>query len=266
MISALTIKIGGAHLAGSGLKTQSALRAGAAARGAQRASGASPEDPPSPRARAALAPPAEPGAGGIASGGARPEASSPRPVREPAERREPSPRVCAELDFDRLYGEHFDFVWRSARRLGVREPWVDDVVQEIFLTVHRRLSGFEGRSSIKTWIFGITRRVVADHRKKALRRPTQPLRGEGPASGAVGPQEGAARHEAARLLHALLERMEASRREIFVLSELEQMSAPEIAEALGLNLNTVYSRIRVARRDFEAALERHRARDGRMRP
>src|SRR5258708_39968771 len=66
--------------------------------------------------------------------------------------------------FERLYETHFSFVWRSARRLGTPLSNLDDVVQEIFVVVHRRLGAFEGRSSIKTWLFGILADVVRAHR------------------------------------------------------------------------------------------------------
>ena len=78
-----------------------------------------------------------------------------------------------------------------------------------------------------------------------------------------GPHELAARSEGRRVLEHLLDALDDDKREVFVLAELEQMSAPEIAEALEMNLNTVYSRLRVARQEFDEALARHRARDGR---
>src|ERR1700730_7073255 len=70
--------------------------------------------------------------------------------------------------FAQLYESQFSFVWRSARRLGTPEASIDDVVQEIFLVAHRKLPQFEGRSSIKTWVFGIVINVVRTHRR-ALR-------------------------------------------------------------------------------------------------
>src|SRR5262245_51753387 len=79
------------------------------------------------------------------------------------------------LTLAEVYETQFDFVWRSARRLGVASLHVDDVVQEVFLVVFRRLAEFEGRSSLKTWLFGITRRVVRDHRRSARRKPAEPL-------------------------------------------------------------------------------------------
>jgi RNA polymerase sigma-70 factor, ECF subfamily len=172
------------------------------------------------------------------------------------------------LAFEEVYEEHFDFVWRSARRLGVHEGAVDDVVQETFLVVHRRLAEFEGRSTVKTWLFGILLRVARDHRRHTRRKAPHSIRPEGPtdpetlsAGAEQGPHERAAKTEAVKTLHAILDELDDDKREVFVLAELEQMTAPEMADALGVNLNTIYSRLRAARHEFEQAVARHRARD-----
>lgn len=166
------------------------------------------------------------------------------------------------LSFSDVYHAHFPFVWRSAKRLGLRDASLDDAVQEVFVVVHRRLADFEGRSSLKTWLFGITLRVVRDHRRSARRRDAGSAI-DPDALHATGstPAECAEKAEAVRLLHALLDELDDERREIFVMSELEQMPMPEIAEALGMNVNTAYARLRASRQDFEQALARHRARD-----
>jgi RNA polymerase sigma-70 factor (ECF subfamily) len=163
--------------------------------------------------------------------------------------------------FEVLYEQHFDFMWRSLRRLGVPDAQLDDAVQDVFLVVHRRLGEFEGRSTVKTWLFGIALRVASVHRRAAARRPTEPLPEE-PSDLGAQPLADALTEaaEAARLLHRLLDCLDEDRRAVFVLAELEQMTAPEISTALGVNLNTVYSRLRLARRDFDVALARHRAR------
>src|SRR5689334_7613751 len=75
--------------------------------------------------------------------------------------------MSAESDFRALYDAHFDFVWRSLRRLGVREPDVLDLAQKVFLTAHLKLAEFEGRSRITTWLFAICQRVASDHRRSA---------------------------------------------------------------------------------------------------
>lgn len=172
----------------------------------------------------------------------------------------PEPTQARALTLAEVYEAHFDFVWRSARRLGVASLHVDDVVQEVFLVVHRRLADFEGRSSLKTWLFAITRRLVRDHRRSARRKPVEPFGAIEPAD--LGPSVDVrmARDEEARLLHAMLDELDDDKREVFVLAELEQMSGPEIADALQVNLNTVYARLRAARASFEQAVIRHQAR------
>jgi RNA polymerase sigma-70 factor, ECF subfamily len=171
--------------------------------------------------------------------------------------------------FDEVYGEHFPFVWRSVRRLGVNPSAVDDVVQEIFLVVHRRMAEFEARATMKTWLFGIVLRVVRQHRRTLRRKPAQ-LGGMANVDPEVdrvhdeserGPHERAAEREAVQTLHAILDELDDEKREVFVLAELEEMTVPEIAQAVETNVNTVYSRLRAARRDFDQAVLRHRARD-----
>jgi RNA polymerase sigma-70 factor (ECF subfamily) len=165
--------------------------------------------------------------------------------------------------FDDVYRDHFAFVWRSAKRLGARDASLDDVVQEVFVIVHRRLAAFEGRSSLKTWLFGITLRVVRDHRRSLGRKNREAgemdpdtLRATTP-----GPSESIERTEAVRLLYALLDEMDDERREVFVMAELEQMTMPDIASTLGLNVNTAYARLRAARQSFEEGVARAKARD-----
>ena len=166
------------------------------------------------------------------------------------------------VSFDEVYESHFDFVWRSLRRLGVPVPLLDDATQEVFLVVHRRLLHFERRSSIKTWLFGIAINV-SQHATRTVARQSVSRLPAIESAPEPTPQENAIRAEAVRLLYRVLNQLEVERRTAFVMAELEQMSAPEIAEATGWELNTVYSRLRLARRDFEAALKRIRARDER---
>jgi RNA polymerase sigma-70 factor, ECF subfamily len=169
--------------------------------------------------------------------------------------------------FAQLYESQFSFVWRSARRLGISAATIDDVVQEVFVVVHRNLAHFEGRSSIKTWLFGIVLNVVRAHRRavraEQLRSPSTAATPdpERLADPAAGPLELATKAEAVRLVDALLDALDDEKREVFVLAELEQMSAPDIARAIGVPVNTVYSRLRLARQEFTAAAARHRARD-----
>lgn len=176
-----------------------------------------------------------------------------------------APRRVAPFRLEEVYAQCFDFVWRSARRMGVAEAAVDDVVQEVFLVAHRRQADFEGRSKVETWLFAILLRVVSDHRRTLRRKGgLAPLPETLEASGS-SPAEQAENRERVRLLHRLLDTLDDDKRAVFVLAELEQMSAPEIADALGVNSNTVYSRLRIARQKFDEALARHRVREERRR-
>jgi RNA polymerase sigma-70 factor, ECF subfamily len=168
-----------------------------------------------------------------------------------------------------IYEDHFPFVWRSALRLGVPRANIDDIVQEIFIVVHQRLVDFEGRSSVRTWLFGIVANLVRAHRRGLLAKQPHALQPEVWADPellvdpAGGPHERAAAAEASRVVDQLLESLDDDKRDVLVLAELEQMSAPEIAAALSVPLNTVYSRLRLARQAFAQAAARHRAREER---
>ncbi len=175
----------------------------------------------------------------------------------------PEPRPT----FAELYDSCFAFVWRTAKRLGTPEANLDDVVQEIFMIAHRRQDEFEGRSSVRTWLYGIVFNVVRAHRRQLRAKHPHTLDGEGPADpdlledGADGPDERAAKHEAACFLDEFVSSLDDDRRDVFVLAELEQLKASEIATVLGAPVNTIYSRVRLARAQFSKAVARHRARD-----
>jgi len=189
----------------------------------------------------------------------------PAPLRWP--RRSATAATPATLQVEDAYEAHFDFVWRTARRLGTPPPQLDDVVQEVFVVVQRRLPEFEGRSQLKTWLFSITRRVVRAHLRQNARHRRAALEEIPEIADASTPdaESQLASDEDTRLLYSLLDELDADKREVFVLSELEEMSGPEIAQALDLQLSNVYARVRVARLAFEAALKRYRARHQRSR-
>ena len=163
----------------------------------------------------------------------------------------------AGASFESVYEAHFDFVWRSLRRLGVPAPSLEDAVQDLFIVVCRRLGEFQGRASVKTWLFSIAIRVAKEHTRRQARQRLDAL-SQAP-QGPRLPSEHAAEAEAVALLDQLLAEMDEDKRAVFVMAELEEMSAPEIAEALRMNPNTVYTRLRAARRCLNEALRRHRA-------
>ena len=188
------------------------------------------------------------------------------------EPQEPLPEVLPALSFAELFDSYFAFVWRTARRLGVPDSQLDDVVQETFMVAYRRRDDFEGRSSVKTWLYGIAFNVVRAYRRELGAKYPAALNAEQRADpglladDADGPQESAAKREAARLVDRFVRHLNEDQRDVFVLAELEELSAPEIATVLGTPLNTVYSRLRLARAEFGKAVARHRARDDRRSP
>lgn len=159
--------------------------------------------------------------------------------------------------FEAVYREHVDFVWRNAKRLGVPAAGVDDVVQKVFLVVHRRLGELSDDVRIRGWLFQIVRRVARDERRAALASPaTGSVQVEDVESSGHGPELSYALKSAAEQLHAILATMDEDKREVFVLADLEGFSAPEIAESISTNVNTVYARLRAARQTIEQAVTR----------
>jgi RNA polymerase sigma-70 factor (ECF subfamily) len=168
------------------------------------------------------------------------------------------PAVATGDAFDRVYRDHVRFVWRCVRRLGVDDSSVEDVVQDAFVVVHRRLGEFEGRSTTRTWLYGIVRRVVADHRRTRRRKPLHLVehpRDEIDVATTGDAHRDAERSEQVALMRRVLARLADEKREVLVLADFEEMTMSEIAEATDTNPNTVSSRLRAARREFEAALD-----------
>ncbi len=167
-------------------------------------------------------------------------------------------------DFESVYRAHHGFVWRTLRHLGVDPGRVDDAVQDTFLVVHRRLGEFAGRAAMRTWLFEIARRVAGRYRRTAAREA--PRNCEVPElESAARLDDDLARAEAAEILTLFLDELDRDKSVVFIMAELEQRRAPEIAETLELNLNTVYARLRAARQQLDRLIIRLQARERRPR-
>src|SRR3954470_19167613 len=178
------------------------------------------------------------------------------------------PPTSTDLTPRQLYDSHFSFVWRNLRRLGVPPPIIEDGAQDVFLVVHRRWDSFDARwSSVETWLFGILMRVARNHRRSLRRRawaiPSPGEVVEVVPSTAAGPAELVARREAVALLDRLLDALDEEKRAIIVLVDVEQLSVPQAAESLEVNLNTAYWRLRTARTQLRKSLARFRASENR---
>lgn len=158
--------------------------------------------------------------------------------------------------FRALVSSHFDFVWRSLRRLGVARADADDAAQEVFLVLARRLEDLES-SRERAFLFATSLRVASTRRRSARRKPEQALDefDELPETG-LSPEELSELSRARVLLDEILDGMSLELRSVFVLAELEELSAPEIAGLLEIPVGTVSSRLRTARESFQSAVKR----------
>jgi RNA polymerase sigma-70 factor (ECF subfamily) len=153
-----------------------------------------------------------------------------------------------------VYRAHVDFVYRTARHIGVPDPEVEDVMHDVFLVVHRRLADYdESRATMRSWLYGITRRVSMQHHRSRVRSGRR-LAAVPVSPPPPGVDEQVERFRAIETVERFLETLEADQRITFALAEIEGMTAPEIASAEGTKVNTVYSRLRAARRKLQRFL------------
>lgn len=167
--------------------------------------------------------------------------------------------VDRDRAFRAMYDAHSAFVWRNLRRLGVSDGDVEDKLQEVFVVAHRRWGEFADRGhGPRAWLFQIVLRVASDARRHRRRHPVDPDGGAAEERQSIdAPQAAAlAQRQALDLLDRALSALDMGRRAVIVLHEIEQMTAPEIARVLNIPLNTVYSRLRVARVELTQELER----------
>jgi RNA polymerase sigma-70 factor (ECF subfamily) len=167
--------------------------------------------------------------------------------------------VGLPLVFEEVYRDHFDFVYRSAARLGGPGFDAEDAAQEVFLVVARRLHTFDGTSRVTTWLFGITLNVVRAQRRRARIRSLWEKK-EADHERHVGPQivsvDRAEVREAHRIAYEILDKIAPKKREVFILAELEGLGCDEIAQIVDAKVETVWSRLHYARTEFAERVER----------
>lgn len=175
------------------------------------------------------------------------------------------PATDSPLGFDEVYAAWYDEVSRWIRAMGGPDAEREDLVQDVFVVVHRRLQDFDGRN-LPGWLYQIARRRVRDFRRLLwvknllLRRSPLP---EGLTVVSPGPAEDLETKEKRQLLEGLLEMLNESERAALVLFEVEGYSGQQIAELQGVALNTVWARIHKARKKLQQRLERFEKADQR---
>ncbi len=165
-----------------------------------------------------------------------------------------------------IHAAHADFVWASLHRLGVPESDRPDLLQEVFVVVHRRLDSFDGSSRMTTWLFGICLRVVLGWRRRRRRHPETltDVTPEGNWDDAArSPEQELMTSQAKTLVWRALDALDVEKRAVFVMFELEELSCVEIAAVMGTPVGTVYSRLHAARAAFaKSVLALHAAAKG----
>lgn len=165
-------------------------------------------------------------------------------------------------NFAHFFRAHCSYVWCSLRRLGVQEADLEDQAHETFLAIYRHRASFDASRPLRPWVFGFALRIASDYRKNSWqkRRSSDAPRDE-PDTKSL-PDELVAQRQRQALVIEALEDIALDRRAVFVMHEIDGEPIPVVAEALAIPLNTAYSRLRLARADFDAALRRLRAKRG----
>jgi RNA polymerase sigma-70 factor (ECF subfamily) len=148
-------------------------------------------------------------------------------------------------EFDAIYEREFDYVWRSVGRLGVQSADIADAVHDVFLVLYRRWNELERKAEIRPWLFGVARRVAAGMRAKR-REESSELE---PAT--VDDPQAAMRS----LLRSAMGQLDDDRRAVVILHDLEGHTGAEVAAILDIPVNTVHSRLRLARADLLAIVK-----------
>ena len=161
-----------------------------------------------------------------------------------------------DIDVRWVYDQTADFVWRSLQRMGIAESDLEDVQQEVYIVVHRRLASYDRACRLTTWLFGIALRVARRHRERAYNRRERVVESLPETIDETTPERVAELARARRAARELLDTLSPVKRATFVLFELEHYGCEEIAEMTGVPVGTVHSRLHAARRDLQRTVAR----------
>jgi RNA polymerase sigma-70 factor (ECF subfamily) len=167
---------------------------------------------------------------------------------------DPAARAFA---FHAVFESELDYVCASLRRLGVRPSDLEDLAQDVFIAVYRHLDEYDRARPLRPWIFGFAYRTASNYRRLSRHRAeVLDARHEDAVASSGSPEDLLASQRLEVAFWESLDRLSAEQRAVFVMHELDERSGPEIAETLGIPLNTAYSRIRAARSEMAKFLGR----------
>jgi len=177
-----------------------------------------------------------------------------------------APAVRADVgekpNFSTIFARDLGYVWTSLRRLGVPNRDLEDLSHDVFFRVYQRFEDYEPERPFRPWLFGFCFRVASDYRRRfanqreVLGAELEPI---DPSPDAL---DRLVQAEATSLAQFVLQSLELERRAVFVMHEIDGCPIPEVANTLGIPLNTAYSRLRLAREQFAEVLRRERLRRG----
>jgi RNA polymerase sigma-70 factor (ECF subfamily) len=174
-------------------------------------------------------------------------------------RREPQP-----FDFERVFVREASFVWNSLRRLGVPSADLDDALHDVFVAVYRQRETYDSARSLRAWLFGFAHRVAARQRRTIQRRRESHTLDVEPRSTAPLQDEIVREREKQRVFLELLDALPLDRRAVLILHDVDGEAMADVASAIGIPVNTAYSRLRLAREDLLAAGRRLQAHRGEL--
>ncbi len=177
-------------------------------------------------------------------------------MTDPARSREHPVVATARPDFNALYRDEFSFVYRVLRYHGVRDADIEDLVHDVFVVLHRRLDDYDPARPIRPWLFGIAYRTARRHGERVARRSEVSTEVPGAESREPAADEQLEAARAWRTLQRTLQELPWEQRAVVISHDIEEHTAPEIAVALDVPLNTVYSRLRLGRKKLSVLLRR----------
>ena len=172
-------------------------------------------------------------------------------------KREVTPGAAAP-DFRELFEQQFSYVWNVLRRLGIAERDLEDLTQQVFLQVHGQLPNYDSARPLRPWLFSFAYHAASNYRALARHRIELSIVAPEQADSVPGADEQLITRQELQLAELALTRVAVDRRAVLLLHEVEGHSVPEIAQTLEIPLNTAYSRLRLARQEYELAVRRLR--------
>jgi RNA polymerase sigma-70 factor (ECF subfamily) len=174
----------------------------------------------------------------------------------------PPAKAAGARSFSEIFATELEYVWNSLRRFGIPDRDLEDLAHDVFFRVYQRLRDYDSARPLRPWLFGFAFRVASDYRRRFSNRREFLGADADPADPAPDALDHLMKAEALGLAQIALDALDMDRRAVFILHELDGCAMPEVARALTIPLNTAYSRLRVAREQFQAAARRERLRRG----